>query len=92
MTNDIKGCSTCQTGEERFESFNGWDGHSLRNRIQMFQYDFRDTDGELFSCVRTTVEKCREARNGWLKLKNIHNQKAGKGPSDPFDLDDFFKR
>jgi len=34
------------------------------------QYDYRHTDGELFSCVRSTLEKCRKERDKWLKNKD----------------------
>ncbi|KAB3744528.1 DUF3873 domain-containing protein, partial [Phocaeicola vulgatus] len=32
--------------------------------------DYRHTDGELFSCVKPTLEECRRLRDEWLNLKN----------------------
>jgi len=34
---------------------------------ECFQYDYRHVDGRLFSCVRKTLEKCREERDKWLE-------------------------
>jgi hypothetical protein len=48
-------------GEEQYEYFT--DRVTKKRRCQ---YDYRDDDGELFSCVRMTVEDCRRARNIWL--------------------------
>ncbi|MCP3895009.1 MAG: DUF3873 domain-containing protein [Bacteroides sp.] len=36
---------------------------------EYFQYDYRHTDGELFSTVAETLEKCRERRDEWLNKK-----------------------
>jgi len=34
------------------------------------QCDYRPpTDGELFSCVKPTLDECREARDEWLTAK-----------------------
>jgi hypothetical protein len=33
------------------------------------QYDYRDSDGTLFSCVRLTLEDCRRARDEWLEKR-----------------------
>ncbi len=34
------------------------------------QYDYRHpTDGELFSCVKPTLDECRAARDKWLTAK-----------------------
>lgn len=68
MTNN--GVSTCQTaGTEKYESFQSGYG---RKRRTLVQYDYRHTDGELFSCVKQTLEECRTARDKWL------NNKQGK--------------
>jgi hypothetical protein len=32
----------------------------------LVQYDYRDSDGNLFSTVKPTLEQCREARDNWL--------------------------
>ena len=48
----INGVSTCQTaGTEKYESFQMSIG---RKRRTFVQYDYRHTDGELFSCVKPT--------------------------------------
>jgi hypothetical protein len=40
---------------------------------ELCQYDYRHTDGELFSCVKPTLELCREARDNWLKGRKKNN-------------------
>lgn len=60
--------ATVKNGEEKWEEYvkpyvrRG----ECDNRVQ---YDYRHTDGELFSCVRYTLEDCREAKDKWLKGK-----------------------
>lgn len=61
--NDNRGCSICTSGSERYETFNTRMG---RKTVKRVQYDYRHTDGELFSCVGKTLEDCRERRNKWL--------------------------
>ena len=64
----INGVSTCQTaGTEKYESFQTSFGRKGRTLVQ---YDYRHTDGELFSCVKPTLEECRRLRDEWLNLKN----------------------
>ena len=66
----INGVSTCtEAGTEKYESFHSGYG---RKRRTLVQYDYRHTDGELFSCVKPTLEECRTARDKWL------NNKQGK--------------
>lgn len=36
------------------------------------QYDYRHTDGELFSTVAPTLEECRTRRDEWLKKKTVN--------------------
>lgn len=63
----INGVSTCRTaGTEKYESFQIGFG---RKRRTLVQYDYRHTDGELFSCVKPTLEECRRLRNEWIKAK-----------------------
>lgn len=50
-------------GEEQHEVFFTGIG---RRQKKMVQYDYRARDGELFSCVRHTLENCRRARDEWL--------------------------
>ena len=60
--NDEHGCTLCNAlGTERYEYFTM---RSLRKK--MVQYDYRHTDGRLFSCVAPTLEAARERRNQWL--------------------------
>lgn len=66
------GVSTCTAGE-KYEKYRMKIGHKVRT---MYQYDFRDTaSGELFSCVKPTLEECRAARDKWLATKK---EKEGK--------------
>ena len=63
----INGVSTCQTaGTEKYESFQMGFG---RKRRTLVQYDYRHTDGELFSCVKPTLKKCRQLCDEWIKAK-----------------------
>lgn len=48
-------------GQEQHETFK-----SSVTRKKAVQYDYRHTDGELFSCVKLTLEDCRRARDAWL--------------------------
>ncbi|MEW5952598.1 MAG: DUF3873 family protein [Bacillota bacterium] len=47
-------------GQEQHETFK----HGRRKYVQ---YDYRHTNGELFSCVKPNLEACRQARDAWLK-------------------------
>jgi hypothetical protein len=49
-------------GQEQHENFT-----SHINKKSYVQYDYRNTDGKLFSCVRPTLDACRVARDTWLK-------------------------
>ena len=64
------GVSTTTTlGTEQYEVFY----IGFRNRRKRYQYDYRHTDGELFSCVAPTLTECRRKRDEWLNKKAIHN-------------------
>lgn len=40
-------------------------------RVQIYnQYDYRHTDGELFSTVAKTLDECRRRRDEWVAKKN----------------------
>ena len=70
----VNGVSTTTTpGQEQYEYFPAGFG---RKRRMWCQYDYRDMDGELFSCVRATLEECRKERDAWL-------QKRGQGCQTP---------
>lgn len=65
----LHGVSICLAGEENYERYNDFRGKWL------CQYDYRDTDGELFSVVMPTLTECRIRRDKWLSEKiNKQNQ------------------
>lgn len=66
MKTDQNGCSTCPVGEERYEQFTH---RFVRRGSTYFQYDYRDFDGELFSTVAPTLERCRTLRDQWKNRK-----------------------
>lgn len=53
-------------GEEQHELFTFRAGRTKKRRCQ---YDYRDSDGTLFSCIRPTLEDCRQARDIWLEKR-----------------------
>jgi hypothetical protein len=60
------GISTTQAnGQEDYVKFSP----VHRPNQTFYQYDYRHTDGELFSCVASSLEKCRIKRNTWLSNK-----------------------
>lgn len=62
----VNGVSTTQVGQEKYETF----CIDRRTHRKAVQYDFRDHDGELFSCVRPTLKDCRAERDKWIDRKN----------------------
>ncbi|MDR1983285.1 MAG: DUF3873 domain-containing protein [Prevotellaceae bacterium] len=64
------GCSVCEAGKENYTTFRP----AHRPNTVFYQYDYRDTDGKLFSTVAPTLEKCREKRDKWLNRKQINKQ------------------
>lgn len=58
------GISVCQAGEEKYVYFDLMP--RLRRKSRYCQYDYRHTDGRLFSTVASSLEKCREERDNWL--------------------------
>ncbi len=46
-----------------------------RRKRTLMQYDYRHTDGELFSCVKPTLDECRAARDKWLTAKERKEDK-----------------
>lgn len=61
------GVSITQTpGEEKFVKCRL---RAFRGQIY-YQYDYRHTDGELFSTVAKTLDECRRRRDGWIAKKN----------------------
>lgn len=66
------GVSTTTTpGTEQYETF--YSAHCGK-RVSRVMYDYRHTDGELYSCVAPTLKECRQRRDEWLN-KKINNQK-----------------
>ena len=63
----INGVSTCtEAGTEKYERFQSGIG---RRRRTLVQYDYRSEDGELFACVKATLDECRTAKDKWLTAK-----------------------
>lgn len=61
------GVSTTTTpGTEQYEVFY----NAYRPRRKHYQYDYRHTNGELFSCVAGTLTECRQRRDEWLSKRN----------------------
>ena len=52
--------------QEKYEEITTRKGVRVKHWVQ---YDYRDADGELFSCVRPSLKDCRIARNEWLIKK-----------------------
>lgn len=44
--------------------------YSTIMKKEMVQYDYRDVDGELFSCVTNSIEEARAKKEEWLKNKS----------------------
>ena len=63
MKSDVNGCSTCQAGREQYEFYTQPFG---RKRRRLVQYDYRHTDGDLFSCVAPSLAEARRRRDTWL--------------------------
>jgi len=59
------GVSTCKAGQENYVYFNLTP--RPRRKSRYCQYDYRTHDGQLFSTVAPTLEKCREKRDLWLQ-------------------------
>ena len=56
MKTDEHGCSTCPRGQEQWEEFTALG----RRRVQ---YDYRASDGRLFSCVAKSLDEARARRD-----------------------------
>jgi hypothetical protein len=53
---------TLPPGGEQHETFKP----AIRGGGKRVQYDYRHTDGMLFSTVKRTLVECRAARNRWI--------------------------
>ena len=60
---------TLTPGEEKYVKFRSG---AFRRRT-FHQYDYRHTDGELFSTVAKTLAECRRRRNEWIEKKERNN-------------------
>ena len=54
------GCSTCDVGKEKTTTV----AHYGKT---YYQYDYRHTDGSLFSTTGPSLDCCRAKRDLWLK-------------------------
>ena len=64
-------------GQEQFEAYQS----KVVNR-RMIQYDYRHTDGDLFSCVAHILLQARRKRDRWLEAKSINaTRKRGQRAS-----------
>ena len=68
----VNGVSTTITPDtEQYERFMS----AHRGKCTLFyQYDYRATDGTLFSTVAKTLKECRQRCDEWLNMK-INNSK-----------------
>ncbi|GHU68056.1 hypothetical protein FACS189413_04070 [Bacteroidia bacterium] len=62
------GCSVCATGTENYTTFRP----VHHTNTLFYQYDYRHTNGNLFSTVASTLEECREKRDKWLQKKRFN--------------------
>lgn len=53
-----------QRGQEIYERF---EAGSMFTRNVMWYYYYRHVDGELFFCVASTLEECRQLKEEWMK-------------------------
>ena len=70
MPMTVNGVSTTTApGQEQYAYF-----HAPRRPgkppVKRVQYDYRDTDGKLFSCCADTLEDARAKRDNWLARKD----------------------
>ena len=64
--------TTTALGQEQYEAFTRKTG---RIEIQYYQYDYRHTNGQLFSCIRRTLKACIFARDEWIKKQEKETSK-----------------
>jgi hypothetical protein len=63
----VNGVTTTNTpGQEQYEIFSREMGGKTKRYVA---YDYRHTDGELFGCIKPTLDACREARDAWVDAK-----------------------
>ena len=65
-SNHLPTISNCPTGQEDYVEFEAT-FHPGEMRVQ---YDYRHTNGKLFSCIAKTLEAARAKRDEWLKMQS----------------------
>jgi hypothetical protein len=80
MKTDVKGCSTCPVGQEQWEEYH----YSYPKEAKGIQYDYRYTDGELFTTIAKDLETARKRKSDWLVAKLVKGYKADPN-CRPFD-------
>jgi hypothetical protein len=55
-------------GHEQYEIFHA-PSRRGKSGPERCQYDYRDRDGELFSCVAVSLEAAREKREAWVTAR-----------------------
>jgi hypothetical protein len=60
MKTDIRGCSTCPVGQEQYEEFKAVNGKKY------VQYEYRDFNGRLFTCVAKNIDIARDKKEKWI--------------------------
>lgn len=64
------GVSTTQkNGEENYTTFQLKRGGRFK---KFYQYDYRHTDGELFSTCASSLSECRSKRDNWIERRLNH--------------------
>lgn len=58
--------TTAAPGQEQHETFTRRTAGKTKRYVQ---YDYRHTDGRLFTCVSATLEQCRAKRDCWMNKK-----------------------
>lgn len=56
-------------GREQYENFK-----SSATKKTYVQYDYRHTDGKLFTCIKPTLKACRQAVEAWLTKKETKKE------------------
>jgi hypothetical protein len=71
---NVNGCSVCGQGQENYTTFIA----GAFRGTEYFQYDYRHTDGELYSTVAKSLEECRKRRDEWLSKKQGRTNTGGE--------------
>lgn len=64
MTLDPK---KCKAGNEQWERFPS----ATRKNLVLIQYDYRNSKGELFSCIAMTLDEARSRRDKWAETHGL---------------------